>query len=462
MIKRIFAGRNTIVLFSFYYFPSMFTKKQILSTFPIDSINQFIIDNKLGDKICGNSAAKKRKFVYDLLCEKAYCFGNTLRVYDDDVLRSFQTEDLERLIRLIRKDYNSKIPVKEGSRADKIERIQKFYRDKITLDRLDDETLNFPPPNHVPGRRRIRLGLCCIVKQLNNYNITSSHNVVLKTVESKGIDHLKSVVMTNLRHTLKCVKWCILNDVHVFRMSSKLFPQYSNPKLTREGDKFAYDLDFAKGLLAEIGQTAKRAGIRLTFHPDHFNILCAKDPDVLKRTITDLEYHADVLDLMGCTEESVMVIHGGATYGDKAAAIERWCSEYEKLPQKIRKYLALENCERNFSIEDCLEVSRKCGVRIVYDVHHYDVYCKMHPEEEFEPVRHYIPEVFATWGDVRPKMHISQQDPDKKLGAHSYLIDRIPDYLFEVREPYDLMIEAKGKEQAIKFLKEQHPEFFAK
>ena len=70
-----------------------------------------------------------------------------------------------------------------------------------------------------------------------------------------------------------------------------------------------------------------------------------------------------------------MVIHGGGIYGDKESAIQRWSDNYKNLPPSVKKRLVLENCEKCYSIEDCLKINELCGVPIVFDTHHY-------PEEE--------------------------------------------------------------------------------
>ena len=72
-----------------------------------------------------------------------------------------------------------------------------------------------------------------------------------------------------------------------------------------------------------------------------------------------------------------MVIHGGGVYDDKNTTMDRWIDRFNKLPDKIKNRLVLENCEKNFSIEDCLYVNSKTGVPIVFDTHHYDCYCKL-------------------------------------------------------------------------------------
>ena len=89
----------------------------------------------------------------------------------------------------------------------------------------------------------------------------------------------------------------------------------------------------------------------------------------IDQTFKDLIYHAEVLDLMGYQYEtelgkdSVLVIHGGGVYGDKPGAIKRWVENYCKLPQIVRNRLVLENCEKCYSIIDCLKISNLNGVK---------------------------------------------------------------------------------------------------
>ena len=124
-----------------------------------------------------------------------------------------------------------------------------------------------------------------------------------------------------------------------------------------------------------------------------------------KQTICDLSYHAEVLDRMEMGNDSVMVVHGGGVYGDKEKTIERWCENYNKLPNMIKKRLVLENCERCFSIKDCLRVSQKVNIPVVFDTHHFTCYKKLHPDEEFEPESYYIPDILKSWNkrQIKPK-----------------------------------------------------------
>ena len=66
-----------------------------------------------------------------------------------------------------------------------------------------------------------------------------------------------------------------------------------------------------------------------------------------------------MLDYMGMGKDSVMVVHGGGMYGDKELTKIRWCEQYAKLPNEVCERLYWKNCEKCFSIEDCLEISKK-------------------------------------------------------------------------------------------------------
>ena len=304
----------------------------------------------------------------------------------------------------------------------------------------------------------IQLGLCCLNTILRQQKppVFASRKVILRTLHEKGVDHLKEKILQNLRDILTMMDWNEANGIKVFRLSSELFPHKSNQKAT------PYTYDFALDLMKQIGEKSKLYNQRLTFHPGQFNCIGSPKESVVKSTTIDLQYHADVLDLMGLEENSVMVIHGGGTYKNKPETMERWCKNYLEMPENIRKRLVLENCEKNFSIIDCLEISDKVGVPVVFDTHHFECYKLLHPEEEFEDAGHYIPHILETWRrrGIKPKFHVSEQGSGK-CGHHSDYIKVIPDYLMEIPEKYgieiDIMIEAKMKEQAIFRLYQKYP-----
>jgi len=307
--------------------------------------------------------------------------------------------------------------------------------------------------------RAIQLGLCCMntILQSRKPPIMSSRSVILKTLETKGFEPLREKIIQNLKDTLVMIDWNEQNGIKVFRLSSDLFPHKSNYRAQ------SYSYDFALDLLKEIGAKARSYNQRITFHPGQYNVIGTPREEVLENTIRDLTYHTEVLDLMEMNQDSVIVIHGGGVYKNKPETIDRWCKQFYRLPKNVQKRIVLENCEKNFSIIDCIEVSKRIGVPVVFDTHHYECYKLLHKDEKFEDPGYYMPFILESWKkrDIKPKFHISEQGSGK-IGHHSDFIETIPDYLLEIPEKYnvniDIMIEAKMKEQAIFELYNKYPQ----
>jgi UV DNA damage endonuclease len=306
--------------------------------------------------------------------------------------------------------------------------------------------------------RPVQLGLCCLNTELRALKppVFASRKMIIRSVEEQGIDALKQKIIQNLRDVLTMMDWNEEKGIKVFRLSSELFPHKSNPRIEE------YEFDFAIDLLREIGEKAKKYNQRLTFHPGQYNVVGTPNEKSFQQTISDLKYHADVLDIIDAGCDSVMVVHGGGVYGDKEETIKRWCENYMRLPENVRNRLVLENCERCFSIEDCLRVSAIIKIPVVFDTHHYECYCLMHPEQIFKPACEYIPEILETWKHrgIKPKFHVSEQG-NGRCGHHSDYIKTIPEYLLEIPEKHgidiDIMIEAKMKEKAIMKLYQKYP-----
>lgn len=304
----------------------------------------------------------------------------------------------------------------------------------------------------------VQLGLCCLNITLRGQkpSVFCSRKMIIRKIEEEGIQSLKLKIIQNLNDLYEMIKWNEQHGIKVLRISSELFPHISNPKV--EG----YDMEFADAILKKIGEYARSLNHRLTFHPGQYNVVGSPNEATFQQTINDLSYHAEVLDRMGMGADSVMVVHGGGLYGDKEKTIERWCENYKRLPEPIRRRLVLENCERCFSIEDCLYVSEKVDVPVVFDTHHFSCYNILHPDETFQKADNYIEAILNTWKrrGIKPKFHVSEQGSGR-TGHHSDFIELIPNYLLEIPEKYgcevDIMIEAKKKELAIFNLYTKYP-----
>ncbi|SNW61989.1 endonuclease [Orpheovirus IHUMI-LCC2] len=306
----------------------------------------------------------------------------------------------------------------------------------------------------------MRLGLCCINTKLREKEIFTSRTCRLETAKDKGLTHIVELAKKNIMDLVPMIIWNELNGIKVFRMSSEMFPHVTNPKLFESG--LGYSVDMFANELLYIGNIVRTLGHRVTFHPGQFNVIGTKDNDILNKTIMELSSHARILDLMGCDGNSVLVIHGGGVYGNKDETIKRWVKNYNALPDIIKRRLVLENCEKCFTVEDCLRMSSMVDgiLPVVLDIHHYQCYSQLHPEVTQESLYTLVPKVVHTWWrkGLRPKFHISEQGTGK-IGHHSDYISHIPDIFWDLCQyaAFDLMIEAKAKEQAIIFLYNKYP-----
>ena len=287
----------------------------------------------------------------------------------------------------------------------------------------------------------LRLGLCCINTLLRKRDIFCSRTCIRRTFT---VERAQEKALHNIRDMIKMIEWNKKNGISCFRISSDIFPHYTDPKTEH------YSLEFAKQLLKKAGDIAKAYGQRILMHPGQYNQIGAIDPDIFESTVKDLQHHADILDAMEMDDDSVVIIHGGGTYGSKSKTVDRWIKQFESLPVSIKNRLALENCERSYSVEDCLYMANKCRIPVVFDFHHYHCWKKVQ-----KPISEIFPLILDTWKqrNRRVVMHISDQDPEKKIGAHHDYVESIPNIIFETiintGLDIDLEIEAKMKEQAI-------------
>jgi UV DNA damage endonuclease len=119
--------------------------------------------------------------------------------------------------------------------------------------------------------------------------------------------------------------------------------------------------------------------------------------------MADLESQAEMLDLMECGPEAVLVVHVGGAYGDRASGRERWIRTWPRLSEPVRRRLVLENDDIRYSSADVLAIHEQTGVKGVFDYQHH--WC-FNPEGL--PIVETLSKFLRTWPDgVRPKMHFS-------------------------------------------------------
>ncbi len=310
-------------------------------------------------------------------------------------------------------------------------------------------------PNWEDVKGKINLGLCCINTKLRKKNIFCSRTMIRKNFTVASAQEKAS---QNLLDIIPMLKWNVDNQIKCFRLSSDIFPHFTDTETE------SYDIDFAKPQFDRVALAIDESDSRIVMHPGQYNQVGANSSSVFEKTILELAHHADVLNNLQVDKNGVMIVHGGGVYGDKESTKRRWIEQFDDLPRKVKDRLVIENCERSYNVRDCLDISQECGIPVVFDCHHYDCYTLCHPNEDKFEIDEFMPEIIESWRDRRILMHVSQQAPNSKLGKHSDYIDEIPWYMFNIVEDYgieyDLEVEAKMKEQAILKLYDLYPGVF--
>ena len=259
------------------------------------------------------------------------------------------------------------------------------------------------------------------------------------------------------------------HDIRMYRMPSGLVPYGTHPDLPQFHGQLAECADE----LGALGARASELGIRLSFHPGQYCVLNSEREDVVAAAIRDLELQAQVLDLMDQPAEAVVVLHVGGRGESPAAATDRFVAGFERLSERARSRLVLENDDRLFGLGDVLQLSSRTGVRVVWDAHHHAC---LNPEQIRE--RDALRLALGTWpSGVVPKLHYSSpktavEERRSKRGrrvvrvptlpprsAHADLVDpfAFDRFLREVVRGanVDVMLEAKAKDLALLRLRDE-------
>ena len=309
-----------------------------------------------------------------------------------------------------------------------------------------------------------KIGYACISMQLSyptkygnkprgTQPITTNRSMIRRTFDEKGVDYASELCLQNVKDLHQLIQWNIVNGYDFYRLSSDMAPW----KTEYEWDDLK-DIDEIKKWFHSAGTMAKTHGVRLTAHPGPFNVLVSPNEQVVENTIKDLTIHGDEFDMMGLsrTPYNKLNIHCNGVYGDKLSAMDRFCKNFERLPESVQTRLTVENDDKAsmYSVKDLMYIHERIGIPIVFDYHHHK-FCTGDLSE-----REALELAISTWpDDIVPVVHYSESRSKEQLDesirpqAHSdYVIDYIDTYGHNV----DIMVEAKPKELAVNKYKELH------
>ncbi|MDD9301949.1 MAG: UV DNA damage repair endonuclease UvsE [Desulfobacter sp.] len=290
----------------------------------------------------------------------------------------------------------------------------------------------------------IRFGLCCVFKEhpIKFRRTTASYLARFSEEEQKK--RLARLCAENAQSLARALDFCQKNNIGSFRINSQILPLKTHPDMGYDIGDLPGSQELIRAFKA-CGEFSLTHDIRTTFHPDQFIVLSSPRPDVVQRSVSDLEYQAQVAEWVNA---DVINIHAGGVYGDKPSAISRLMKTIDTLSDPIRKRLTLENDDKSYSPHDLLPVCRDLKIPLVYDVHHH----RCLPDGL--AVETATQRALDTW-NREPLFHLSSPKngwDGPSPGKHHDFID--PNDLPRHWIPMDITveIEAKAKEIAVKQL----------
>ena len=287
----------------------------------------------------------------------------------------------------------------------------------------------------------IKLGYVSISKTLE---ITSSKTITYKSYKlTKDINKIDSIIKENLTNLEKIIDYNIKNNIHFYRLTSKLIPLATLKELN-----FDYTEKY-KEYYERIGNKIKKYNLRIDTHPEEFCVLNSTKKEIVENSINILKYHYNILNALNI-ENKIIILHIGSSVFGKTNSIKRFINNFKKLPNYLQQSIAIENDDKIYNIKDTLSLCETLNIPMILDYHHH--ICNNDNLDIFT----YTKRIFDTWKDKTPKIHFStpKNKSKKEFRAHHDYIN-VNDFInfLELIKPLnkniDIMLECKAKDEAL-------------
>ena len=294
----------------------------------------------------------------------------------------------------------------------------------------------------------MRFGLCCISLDLQEleepYKFqTMTYKRFSSLPRDEALDILGSRILNNMQVTHATIQHCAEND-YCYRISSDLFPLITYTA----ADISLHDLPQYSDIMEEIAaikQSLQDYPIRISCHPSEFNVLASTNADSVDRTIRELNFYANFLDLIGCPQDynCPMNMHINNRDGTNAEVTDRFIANFKRLQPNVQARLVIENDDKLncWSVKQLIEdFHPKTNIPITFDYLHH----ACHPDDLTE--QEAIEMCYSTWQGYRPLFHYSESAAGNNPRKHADYAEQ--DFaLYDL--DFDVDFELKQKDFAI-------------
>ena len=262
-----------------------------------------------------------------------------------------------------------------------------------------------------------------------------------RNVKEDVLNKWNDIVKHNFSLLYTIISWNIENKVYLYRISSDLIPFADHDDWGWMWNDWRGNIE-NYGLLGPVREIIKRyisLGGRFTIHPGQFVSIGSAKETVRNNSIKNLEYHGQLLDLMGLPQDYSCPINIHVSNGTKDCNVT---ANYIKnsiqlLSNSVMSRLVLENEQHGCWHPQNL---RKLfpEIPITFDYHHFRL------NDGGIDVGEAVRITSESWPNNDPVQHYSEGRDNPDDPAHSDYIRNLPD------SQYDIEVEAKAKDLAIK------------
>jgi UV DNA damage endonuclease len=265
-----------------------------------------------------------------------------------------------------------------------------------------------------------------------------------KLPREQAVATVSERTLNNLRVTRKIIEQCYFNGWG-YRVSSNLFPllTYDVAELKLEDYPDYTDI---MATLADCAYIIKEKSVRVSCHPDQFNVLASLGKAQVEKTIKELNHHGWLMDMLGAPRDyrAPINIHVNNTKGEPAEIANRFMLNLYRCDEAVRSRLVVENEDKGIWTPKLL--AEHFPIPITYDNLHHK--CLPDGLSHFQAFKL----CYKTWhqkGYFKPLFHYSESHPDKpNPRSHADMPRELPvDY--GISMPVDYDIELKAKDNAI-------------
>ena len=307
--------------------------------------------------------------------------------------------------------------------------------------------------------------LCCISNELKEQGHsfkTMTWKRFNQLCDEHGVeyalDQLGQRWLNNVEVTRLCIEHCADNGWG-YRVSSALFPCLTHPafQFTVE-DVPQYEQIMEE--FRDIVYYNETWQVRLSTHPDQFNVLASENNLSVHKTIAELNHHGWVMDMLGCERSyyNPINIHVNCTKGELSDIAARFMSNLNKCDQSVISRLVIENEDKGcWNVDNLLthfnipitfdNLHHKCNqdFDFWYQTSHYNIKYLSPDDQRARYELQAMNWCADTW-PCKPLFHYSESHPDKtNPRSHADMpVDK------PCSDQYDWDIELKSKDAAIR------------